>query len=166
MPSVLFICTANQFRSPIAALCFGKALQRRRPTGKWVVESAGTWTTKGLQPDSSVIKIANRLGLRDFDRHRSQQVNRKLMDAFDLIIVMETGHKEALNSEFPRSQGRIFLLSEVAEGISYNVADPLSPEIDPNETADKINELINKGFTRIIEAARYFEKARKESRDL
>jgi protein-tyrosine phosphatase len=163
MPSILFICTANQFRSPIAALSFCKMLEQNRPAGKWVVESAGTWAKEGLQPQPSLVKIANRLGLKGFKQHRSLQVNLKLMDQFDLIIVMETGHKEALRSEFHRSQKRIFLLSEIAEGLSYNIADPTTPEIDPNEIADKIDGLINKGFKRIIEAAEYFARTRKAS---
>ena len=162
MPSILFVCTANQFRSPLAALSFCKVLARKRPTGKWVVDSAGTWTKDGLSPQPFVVKTANRLGLHGLENHRSQQVNLELMD-FDLIIVMEAGHKEALRSEFQGSQKRIFLLSEIAEGISYDIADPLNPDIDPNEIADKINKLIKKGFNRIIKAAEYLEQARRVS---
>jgi protein-tyrosine phosphatase len=162
MPSILFVCTANQFRSPLAALSFCKVLARKRPAGKWVVDSAGTWTKDGLPPQSFLVKTANRLGLQGLENHRSQQVNPELMD-FDLIIVMEAGHKEALCSEFQSSQKRIFLLSEIAEGISYDVVDPLKPNIDPNEIADKIDGLIKKGFNRIIKAAEYFERIRRES---
>ena len=162
MPSILFVCTANQFRSPIAALSFCKVLAHRRPAGKWIIDSAGTWTKDGVPLQSSVVKIANRLGLQGLENHRSQQVNLELMD-FDLIIVMEAGHKEALRSEFQGSQKRIFLLSEIAEGISYDIADPLNPDIDPNEIADKINKLIKKGFNRIIKAAEYLEQARRVS---
>ncbi len=163
MPSILFICTANQFRSPFAALSFGRELTRHRPVGKWVVESAGTWAQNGLPPQPFQLKIAKRLEIRGFERHRSQRVTRKLMDQFDLIIVMEIGHKEALRSEFQNAQNRVFLLSEIAEGISYDIADPLTPDINPDEIADKIDGLIKKGFKRIIKAAEYFEQARKTS---
>ena len=165
MPSILFVCTANQFRSPLAALSFGKALQYNRPVGKWVVESAGTWAKAGLAPQPFVVKIANRLGLQGLERHRSQQVSLELMNQFDLIIVMEIGHKEALSAEFHDSQKRIFLLSEIAEGVAYNIADPLTPDINPNEIADKIDGLVNKGFSRIIRAAEYFERTRRLGSD-
>jgi protein-tyrosine phosphatase len=161
MPSILFICTANQFRSPFAALSFSRVLVQNRPTGKWVVESAGTWAKNGLPTQSFMVKIAKDLGLQGLEDHRSQQVNRKMIDQFDLIIVMEMGHKEALRTEFQRSQKRIFLLSEIAEGLSYDIADPLTPDIDPNEIANQIDRLINKGFKRIIEAAEYFARTRK-----
>lgn len=163
MPSILFVCTANQFRSPFAALSLGKALLRNRPTGKWVVESAGTWAKGGLAPQSFMVKIAKDLGLQGLERHRSQQVNRKMMEQFDLIIVMELGHKEALRSEFQRSQKRIFLLSEIVEGVSYNITDPMTPDVNPVEIAEQIDRLVNKGFSRIIQAAEYFCQARRAS---
>jgi protein-tyrosine phosphatase len=160
MPSVLFICTANQYRSPLAALSFSRALLNNRPPGKWVVESAGTWAKAGITPQAFMVKIARELGLQGLENHRSQQVDRKMMDAFDLILVMELGHKEALRSEFLQAQKRVYLLSEVADGESYNIVDPLTPEIDPYKVAKQIDQLINKGFARIIEAAEYFERRR------
>lgn len=161
MPSVLFVCTANQYRSPLAGLSFGRALLNNRPTGKWVVESAGTWAKPGISPQPYMVKIAKDIGLNGLENHRSQQVNAKMMDQFDLIIVMEVGHKEALRSEFKRAQKRIFLLSEIVDGVSYNIADPLTPDIDPYKIAKQIDQLINQGFSRIIEAAEYLERKRK-----
>lgn len=161
MPSVLFVCTANQYRSPFAALSFGRALLQNRPVGKWVVESAGTWAKDGISPQPYMVEIARRLGLEGLEQHRSQQITRKMMDQFDLIMVMEAGHKEALRSEFPRSQKRIYLLSEVTEGVAYDIADPLTPDINPYKVARQIDQLIVKGFARIVEAAEYFERKRK-----
>jgi len=79
------------------------------------------------------------------------------MDRFDLIIVMETGHKEALCSEFRSLQKRIFLLSEIADSIAYDIADPTNPDINPNHTADEIDRLINKGFNKIVQLAESFD---------
>ena len=165
MPSILFVCTANQFRSPLAALCFCKVLAYNRPAGKWVVDSAGTWAKDGLPPQPFLVKTANRLGLQGFDHQHSQRVNLKLMDQSDLIIVMETGHKEALRNEFPGSKNRIFLLSEIADGSVYDIYDPATVRVELDDIADQINRLVNKGFKRIIQAAEYFERARKVSPD-
>ena len=151
MPSILFVCTANLFRSPIAALSFRRAIERNQPAGEWVVESAGTWTKDGLSPQSFTVKIANRLGLQGLEHHLTRQVNIEMMEQFDLIIVMETGHKEALCSEFRSLQKRVFLLSEMADGIPYNIADPTNPDINPNDVANEIDRLINKGFNKIIQ---------------
>lgn len=161
MPSVLFVCTANQYRSPFAALSFGRALMQNRPAGKWVVESAGTWAKDGVTPQPYMVEIAKRLGLDGLEQHLSQQVTRKMMNEFDLIMVMEAGHKEALRSEFQRAQKRIYLLSEVTEGVAYDIADPLTPDINPYKVARQIDQLIIKGFDRIVEAAEYFERKRR-----
>lgn len=161
MPSVLFVCTANQYRSPFAALSFSRVLVQNRPTGKWVVESAGTWAKEGVAPPAYMVDIAKRLGLDGLDQHRSQQITHKMIDLFDLIMVMEAGHKEALRSEFQSAQKRIYLLSEVTDGLSYNIADPSTPDINPYKIAKQIDQLIVKGFDRIIEAAEYFERKRK-----
>lgn len=160
MPSVLFVCTANQYRSPFAALSFSRTLVKNRPAGTWVVESAGTWAKKGIAPQPYMVEIARRLGLQGLEQHRSKPITLKMMDQFDLILVMEAGHKEALRSEFLHAQSRVFLLSEVAEGIAYNIDDPLTPDINPYKIAKQIDQLITKGFGRIIEAAAYFDQKR------
>lgn len=134
---------------------------QNRPPGKWVVESAGTWAKNGVTPQAFMVDIAKRMGLQGLEQHRSQQVTPKMMNDFDLILVMEAGHKEALRSEFQRSQKRIYLLSEVAESLSYDIADPLTPDVNPYKIAKQIDQLITKGFDRIIEAAEYFERKRK-----
>ena len=163
MPSVLFICTANQYRSPFAALSFGRALMLNRPPGKWVVESAGTWAKSGIAPQSYMVDIARRMGLEGLEQHRSQPITAKMVNDFDLIMVMESGHKEALRTEFPRAQKRIYLLSEVSESLSYDIADPLNPDVNSYKIAKQIDQLITKGFDRIVEAAEYFERKRKAS---
>lgn len=136
---------------------------QNRPPGKWVVESAGTWAKNGVTPQAFMVDIARRMGLQGLEQHRSQQVTPKMMNDFDLILVMEAGHKEALRSEFQRSQKRIYLLSEVTESLSYDIADPLTPEVNAYKIAKQIDHLITKGFDRIIEAAEYFERKRKTS---
>lgn len=134
---------------------------QNRPPGKWVVESAGTWAKAGISPQPYMVDIATRLGLEGLDQHRSQQITRKMIDQFDLIMVMEAGHKEALRSEFQRAQKRIYLLSEVTDGLAYDIADPLTPDVNPYKIAKQIDQLMIKGFDRIIEAAEYFERKRK-----
>ena len=47
MPAVLFVCTANICRSPMAEVLFRAWLRRAAVPGKWVVASAGTWAEPG-----------------------------------------------------------------------------------------------------------------------
>ena len=124
MPSILFVCTANQFRSPIAAACLLKNIKQGGTEKDWIVESAGTWTKDGLGVPGATLQIAEQLGLDRLNRHHSRQINQKLLDDFDLIIVMEIGHKEAIRSEFPLVYGRVYMLSEIVDGYLYDIPDP------------------------------------------
>lgn len=153
MPSILFVCSANQFRSPIAAACLLKNIEQENADRKWIVESAGTWTRAGLPAPHITLQIANQLGLDGLDRHLTRQVDQKLLNEFDLIIVMEMGHKEAIYSEIPSVGGRLYLLSEIVEDISYDIPDPSDSSIDPNDIGREICMLITRGKGKILELA-------------
>src|SRR5438105_3004745 len=100
MPSILFVCTANQIRSPIAAALFKDMLINSGQAEGWRVESAGTWAQDGLPASGAAQRVMRELNI-DLSQHRSRCVTRDLLAGFDLILVMEHGHKEALCVEFP-----------------------------------------------------------------
>ena len=78
MFSVLFVCTANRFRSPIAEACFRELLRKQGIEKDWRVGSAGSWTKSGLAALPSAEWSHTYLGL-DLSRHRSQPVSRALL---------------------------------------------------------------------------------------
>lgn len=160
MPSVLFVCTANRFRSPIAAAAFQKKLKDEGIREGWRVGSAGTWAVPGLTPAPEAIQAARQYGF-SIERQTTLPVNAALLSEYDLILVMEAGHKEALESEFPAVRKRVHLLSEVVDGILYDVPDPaMSEESSPQEIADELCSLIGKGFRNIRLQAERLSKQR------
>ena len=163
MPTVLFVCTANRFRSPIAVAAFQKKLRNEGIEG-WQVGSAGTWTDPGLPPAPVAVQAARQLGV-SLDGHASRLVNAALLSGYDLILVMEMGHKEALESEFPAVQNRVFLLSEVVDGMLYDIPDPaLSEESSPQEIANEVCNLVWKGFHNICLQAERLGRARNSTK--
>jgi protein-tyrosine phosphatase len=149
MTSLLFVCTANQFRSPIAAACFSKKMIELDWKNKWTVSSAGVWTTDGKPALPEAEQVALKLGL-SLEGHQSTAVNPALISVNDLILVMEKGQKEALQNEFSVFRSRIFLLSEVADNSSYDIQDPIAEGFDRClEVGTQIHHLIDKGFYRI-----------------
>lgn len=163
MPAVLFVCTANRFRSPIAAAAFQKKLRDEGIEG-WQVGSAGTWTDSGLPPAREAVLAARQLGL-SLDGHASSPVNEALLSRYDLILVMEMGHKEALESEFPAVKKRVFLLSEVVDGILYDIPDPASSvESSPQEIATEMCDLVWKGFRSICSQADRLARTRNSTK--
>ena len=163
MPSVLFICRANQFRSPLAAAFLLKQIESGGE--EWSVGSAGTWTKPGQPAASVAITIANRLNLLGLDEHRTRQVGRELLDGYDLILTMETGQLEAIASEFQAVADRSRLLSEVVDGLPYDIPDPVGLLNDPEEVASELQMLIEKGGHKILKLAETLHQARQILRE-
>ena len=150
MPSILFICTANQFRSPIAAAYFKHKLSEEGIPGTWVVDSAGTWTSPGLKAHPQAVASAAKLGL-DLKLFLTREVDATLLSAADLIVVMEFGHKEAIEAEFPAVRDRVVLLGSLANIPGDEIPDPAWDNFDQPETAVRmVCASIDKGFAELV----------------
>jgi len=152
MPSVLFVCTANQYRSPIAAARFEAKLNQEGRPGTWKIASAGTWTTPGLPALPLACKLAHNHGL-SVDEHKTRLVSRAQITEFDLVLVMESGHKEALLTEFPFAAGYLFMLSEVVDGLQYDIHNPTTSYEEAEKCIRDLCELIERGYEKICTLA-------------
>lgn len=150
VPSVLFVCTANICRSPMAAALFRLILAENEGNpGSWRIESAGTWAQEGKPAAPEVIELLASRGL-NVRAHRSRMVNEALLQGFRLVLTMEAGHKEALLVEFRSMRGRVFTLAEMC-GESGSVADPIGgPPEGYAQTAEEIERLLRQGFDQIV----------------
>jgi protein-tyrosine-phosphatase len=161
MPSVLFVCTANRFRSPLAEGWFRHRLEEEADAHNWSVASAGTWTEPGQLVIPSPTWAKEHFGI-DLSTHRSQAISGDLLAKYDLILVMENSHRESLSAEFPETKGRLFMLSQVVEGMMYDIQDHGE---QPGDTlldiATELRDLINKGFGNICWLARQLHAGKK-----
>jgi len=162
MPSILFVCTANRFRSPIAALYFAREVVSRGDDQDIQVASAGTWASPGLQAMSKAVQLAQEYGL-NLSYHKSRIVSEGLLAQSDLILVMESGHKEALTHEFPATADRVYLLTEVVEGLNLDIPDPYGEaQADPQEVVKEIVGLIDEGYEQLLSFAKKMEEKRSQ----
>src|SRR5512139_3130406 len=152
MPSILFVCMANRFRSPLAAAFFRQRMEERAGYGSWNVSSAGTWAEPGLPVLEQLMEIARQYGL-DLSGHRSRRVDRELLAGYDLVLVMQASQQEALLIEFPEFRRSIQLLSKVVESRIYDIPDPSGRGEDMPEIAAELDDLIRQGFEPICELA-------------
>ncbi|MGD0879872.1 MAG: hypothetical protein ABSA01_17245 [Anaerolineales bacterium] len=88
--------------------------------------SAGTWNEPGLPADGRALQEARQWGLA-IKSHRSIHVNAVLLSQSNLVLVMEAGQTEALQVEFPKERKKVYLLSEAADGLQYDIPDPNDP---------------------------------------
>jgi protein-tyrosine-phosphatase len=152
MPSILYICTANRFRSPLAALYFAREVVRHNDDQHFQVSSAGVWTRDGLPATEDVIDFAKQYSL-NLNYHKSRVVSEEILSSSDLILVMESGQKEAIAQEFPGIKNRIFLLTDAAGYPPYDIPDPYQSKEPYQQIGGEIVQLIAQGYENIIKLA-------------
>ena len=147
--SVLFICTGNLHRSPMAEYFFKSKIGE---TPGWQISSAGTYTQNGLSCPPEVRMVLMKYGI-DASAHRTREVNRKMIEEHNLVLCLASNHKEALRAEFPDLAKRIYLLSEMI-GKKEDVNDPIGgPLVEFTAVAREIDAYLTQGFDRIVELA-------------
>lgn len=121
MPAILFICTANVRRSPLAEVLFADWLRQMAIPGEWRVSSAGTWAVEGIPAAAYACEVAAERGL-DLSRHRARRVDEGWLAAADRVVCMTHSHTEALQAEFPAYADRVVLFQGLI-GQPYDVRD-------------------------------------------
>ena len=157
MFSVLFICTGNQYRSPIAAATFLKLLIRDGLAGQWRVSSAGTWTSSGRQAPHEALELA-RLFEISIDGHVTRMLYAGMLEDADLVLVMEKGHQESIQYEFPFVSGKVHLISQVLEGYEYDIPDPLGAGDGARGIIGDLVEMIRSGHENIYRIAESIQR--------
>ena len=151
MPKIVFACTRNRFRSPLAAAILKRELATYKIPGEWIVESAGSWAQDLLPPTPEAFIEAAKRSL-DLSSHISQGIEALDLDSVDLLLVMEMGQKESILLDFPKLSGRTFLLSELS-GPAFTIPDPYLTKESFSEIAQEIETLIKADIEKITTLA-------------
>lgn len=127
---ILFICTGNTCRSPLAEILFKSMLARRLgcgidelPAKGWRVRSAGLGASSGLPASEGAQQAAAARSL-SLASHQSQPVTLSLLGEADCIFTMTTGHWHALAGRVRAADASLELLSP--EG--FDIMDPYGAE--------------------------------------
>ena len=105
---VLLVCVGNICKSPMAEAMLREALKDRAGIS---VTSAGLGALVDFPAAEHSVALMSERGL-DITGHRARQLTPVMIAAADLILVMEAGHKRAIDEQDPTARGKIHRLGE------------------------------------------------------
>jgi len=121
---LLFVCTGNLCRSPLAAALAERDLARRLrcvpgdlPSRGFAVLSAGTSADAGRPATPETVESGRVRGL-DLSRHRSRPLTPTLLDRADIVFVMEGSQRRTILEFFPGASEKVRLLDPAGRDVS------------------------------------------------
>ena len=88
--------------------------------GDCVVSSAGLSALVGHPPDAKACQLMMKKGI-DISGYRARQLNKDMIRKADLILVMESSHKSAIEESEPCAKGKVFRLGNWG---NFDIPDP------------------------------------------
>jgi RpiB/LacA/LacB family sugar-phosphate isomerase len=128
MKTILFLCTGNICRSPMAEALFRHAIRGR---GDFRVLSAGIGAMDGQPPSHHSVLAMREIGL-EISHQRSRQLTAELVRSADYIFGMTHGHVDTTGLLYPFAAEKTFLLREFDETLEpyeKDISDPIGSSL-------------------------------------
>jgi protein-tyrosine phosphatase len=136
--AVLFVCTGNTCRSPMAAAIAERIFRERLGANAPKVLSAGVFAGSGAPATQEAVSAVERLG-GSLVQHRSTPLERSLVQEAGVIYCMTMDHARAVLHAHPEAEGRVYILDPGGQ----DIPDPIGgPQELYDRTADRIEQMI------------------------
>jgi len=147
---LLFVCTGNTCRSPLAEVVARRELVARG-AGQVTVASAGTHAWPESPASDGSMLVALEQGL-DLSGHRARALTPELVAGAHVILTMGGSHREV--AEAMGGGGRTALLGGFGDGASRPIADPFGGDLDMYRQAFvEIEAEVRAALDRLLPAA-------------
>jgi len=150
--TVLFVCSGNICRSPIAEGFLKKMLRDRLGEASEEIQvlSAGLNVFEGYATEEA-FQLMRDEGV-DLSNFRSRQLTLEMVEKADLILTMQRSHKLHVFALDPRARDKTFTLKEFSgETEKPDIADPYGRGIEAYKAcAEEIKGGVDKAFEKIL----------------
>lgn len=141
---ILFVCTGNTCRSPLAEVAAREFLDRLHVPVQ--VSSAGTAGVPGAGASMHAQQVAAEAGL-DLSAHRVRLLQPEMLERASLVLVMGEAHRRLVHDMVPEAP--VHLLAEFAGDRDREVADPFGGSLDEyRRTFARIRTLVEASMRR------------------
>ncbi len=108
---VLFVCTGNTCRSPMAAARFNQLAG----ADDAVATSAGVAAWPGQPASAGAVRVMEQAYGISLTAHRSRTLDEELLSQADLVVVMTPGHRAWIARQFPQHAAHVRLLRDFGD---------------------------------------------------
>ena len=133
---ILFVCTGNSCRSVMAAGLMRQLLNRAR-IDTVSAESAGVFAIEGMSPTRETQRVLQDIGV-DCSDHRARMLTPEMIQAADLVFVMERFQAEEVLQRLPSAKDKVHLLKPYGltqrdAVVNPNIPDPIGKPLEVYE---------------------------------
>ena len=131
MKKILFVCSGNTCRSPLAE-AVARSILPARAGFEVAVSSAGTSALDGCQASGFSLEVADEHGL-DLSAHRARALTREMIRDADLIVTMGVRHRDAIGQLDADAVEYTYLLTNFSDHLHGEIPDPIGSGRDVYE---------------------------------
>lgn len=149
---IIFVCTGNSCRSPMAKAYLEKRLKELGKEGIEVSCAGTAHFMAGGQATDYAKEVLKEEGV-DISDHRARVITDADLKGSDLIFVMENRHRLYLIAKYPKAADRIYLLKEFKKignleiSKEPDIPDPIGKDLDFYK---KVFSIIKESTERIL----------------
>lgn len=150
MKRLIFICTGNICRSPMA-MYYAQLKANHKNVGEYYIDSAGISAIEGEKSSTNAVLAMNKYGV-SMERHKATPIEKSDIKEADYIFVMTKIHKRIVSEMYPELASRVFTLKEFAfpDAVYIDIDDPWGYNIEIfNSVAKEIVDCVDKIFEKI-----------------
>ena len=150
MIKIMFVCTGNICRSPMAHHYMQKRVKDLNIEDNFLISSCGVYACTGEKATQNAIFVMKEYDV-DMENHRATNIADTNIEDYDYIITLTTRHKEQIRYFYPKLGNNIYTLREFVDNneMYKDIDDPwgLNITVYKNcalEIVEKVDKLIEK----------------------